>query len=263
MNKHLVFPTSLHIRLLIYILILSQVSSCVHEPIPPSAIEPQDSIINPIDTLISIPIDTTDSLIHTCDPDTVYFEREILPMLISNCAKSGCHDEASAKDGVILTSYLTVFNTGDIKPGDPEDSELYEAITEDKPDKLMPPSPNTPLDQAQKDLIKKWIQQGAENLSCQDSSDIGNCDTLDISYSLDLVPVLDTHCIGCHKGSSPSGGIGLNSHTAVLQAANSGKLLGSISHLPGYSPMPRGADPLPACTISQFKAWIDQGALDN
>ena len=52
------------------------------------------------DTTFTQPQDTT----HPCDPDTVYFEMDVLPILLSSCGKSGCHD-ATAQDGVRLDSY--------------------------------------------------------------------------------------------------------------------------------------------------------------
>src|SRR5687768_3675207 len=65
-----------------------------------------------------------------CSPDSVYFNRDILPLLSSNCAASGCHDAGSAQDGVILTDYQKIMGTGKIKPGDPFDSDLFQVITE-------------------------------------------------------------------------------------------------------------------------------------
>jgi len=251
MNKRFLFPVSF----LFSILIIGQIPSCVHEPIRPADIAPGDSTL--------IPVDTTNTSQNPCDPDSVYFEREILPILISNCAKSGCHNESSAEDGVILNTYQNVFETGKIKPGDPRGSDVYEVITEDDPDKIMPPSSNPPLSLEQKELIRKWIQQGAQNLTCTDSSSNIPCDTLNISYSQELVPVINTHCVACHRGTSPSGGINLSSHAGLAQVANSGKLYGALAHLPGYSPMPQGTSALPACTVEKFKAWVNQGALNN
>src|SRR5689334_5881853 len=37
-----------------------------------------------------------------CDADSVYFANTVLPLFISNCAKSGCHDAASHQEGIIL-----------------------------------------------------------------------------------------------------------------------------------------------------------------
>ena len=77
----------------------------------------------------------------TCSPDTVYFQQQVLPIFISNCSLSGCHDAASHQDGVVLTNYQSIMNTGEIEPGDPNDSEVYEKITENDNDDRMPPPP--------------------------------------------------------------------------------------------------------------------------
>jgi hypothetical protein len=102
----------------------------------------------------------------SCDPDTVYFERDLLPLLNSSCAKSGCHDATTASDGVILDSYFNVMATADVKPGNPDDSDLYEVITDDDPDDRMPPPPLPPLSSDQIAMVRKWILQGAQNLIC-------------------------------------------------------------------------------------------------
>ena len=48
-----------------------------------------------------------------CDPDSVYFDNQVLPILVSNCAKPGCHDAASHQDGVVLSSYASLMSTVD------------------------------------------------------------------------------------------------------------------------------------------------------
>lgn len=103
-----------------------------------------------------------------CHPDTVYFERDIMPLLNSSCAKSGCHDAETAMDGVILNNYANVMSTGDVRPGNPNGSDLYEVITENDARKRMPPPPLPPLSNEQIALVQKWILQGAQNLTCDD-----------------------------------------------------------------------------------------------
>ena len=63
-----------------------------------------------------------------CDPDTVYFQNTILPLVVSSCATTGCHDKNSHRDGIILTDYSSIIRTGEIKPGDPGDSEFFESL---------------------------------------------------------------------------------------------------------------------------------------
>jgi hypothetical protein len=45
--------------------------------------------------------------------------------------------------------------------------------------------------------------------------------------------------------------------------AQSGKLLGTINHAAGFSPMPKGGAKLSSCRIATIKKWIDAGMLNN
>lgn len=198
---------------------------------------------------------------QNCDPNTVYFENDVLPIFSSSCAMSGCHDAATAQDGVVLDSYVNIMNTGDIEPGDPGDSEVYENITEDDDDKRMPPpSSGITLTQEQINTIYDWIASGAKNDVC---AEVSACDTANVSFAADIQPILSTYCLGCHSGSFPQGGILLNNHSSVLVQASNGRLLGSVSHLPGFSFMPQGQPKLNDCNIALIRNWIDQGASDN
>jgi hypothetical protein len=196
-----------------------------------------------------------------CDPDLVYFERDILPVLRSNCAKSGCHDAASHQEGIVLDNFQNVMASGVIKPFDTNDSELYEVITETDPDKIMPEPPNQPLNANQIALIAKWIEQGAKALTCDDPE--GPCLTDNVSYSAFVAPLLSTNCVGCHSGGTPSGNIVLNSHSAVQTVALNGRLLGAITWASGFPQMPQGSAKLSECNIEKIKVWINNGAPNN
>ena len=65
--------------------------SCKHVPLFDDIIDSVDTTSNPIDTM---PVDKTGI---PCDPDVIYFEQDVLPMLICNCAFSGCHAAALAQ----------------------------------------------------------------------------------------------------------------------------------------------------------------------
>lgn len=201
--------------------------------------------------------------IEPCDSNLVYFEDDVLPLLVANCAISGCHDAASAQDGVILTDYTNVVNTGDVRAGEPDKSELYEVLIDSDPDKRMPPS--GPLLPNQIQLIKDWIEEGAKDLKCDPGggSGGGGCDIIDVSYAQVVKPVLETNCISCHNSGSPSGGIQLNSVEAVRSAQNGNRFFGSINHELGFSSMPQGGAKLDRCTLDQIKSWIDDGMRDN
>ena len=79
-----------------------------------------------------VPVDTT-STGTPCDPNIVYFERDILPILTTNCAFAGCHNATSASDGVKLDNYQNVISTGKVKAFKPNDSKLYKVIINNNP----------------------------------------------------------------------------------------------------------------------------------
>jgi hypothetical protein len=55
------------------------------------------------------------------------------------------------------------------------------------------------------------------------------CDTADVRYSTTVQPVLNSNCVSCHGGSTPSAGIKLDTYDGVsIQAAN-GRLWGAVS----------------------------------
>lgn len=188
----------------------------------------------------------------TCSPDTVYFNQTILPLITSNCAMSGCHDAISHKEGVILTDYTHIRAYSSTT--NPAGSTLYRSIATG----YMPPK--GPLSSTQMASIIKWMQQGAKNNSCVAS---GNCITTNVSFANTVLPTLRTNCTGCHSGTTPSAGIDLNSYATVKVQAANGKLVGSISHAAGYIAMPSATVSISACEISQIKAWVTEGTLNN
>ena len=233
--------------------------ACVHDPFSPIDPGPIDTTGNPIDTMDVDTMDGTSG--HPCSPDTVYFSRDILPLLKSNCAKSGCHDAISHQDGIILDNFQHVMSSDVVRAFRPDNSDLFESITETNPNKRMPEPPNQPLTADQIDLIEKWILQGAKDLSCDDMA--GGCDTTGVTYSTFVAPLLSTYCVGCHSGAAPSGNIALNSYAGVRTQALNGKLVGAISWANGYQPMPKGSNKLSECKINKIKAWIHDGAQNN
>lgn len=194
----------------------------------------------------------------TCSPDTVYFKQSILPLMLSNCAMSGCHDAISKREGVQLTDYTNIMKI--VKAGDPTNSSLYRSISRTDGER-MPPPPAKAFDATTLALVSKWIKQGAKNNSC-DASAL-NCVTTNISYATIIDPILKQNCTGCHSGTSPSGAIDLSTYTNVTKYIGNGKLYGSIAHSPGFVPMPSATSSLSACEISQIKSWIDGGSKNN
>jgi hypothetical protein len=202
--------------------------------------------------------DTTVYNESACDPDSTYFENEILPLFISNCAKSGCHDATTHEKDFVFNSFDHIMASGEIIPGNPSAGDIMEVITETDPDKKMPPAPNTPLTTDQIRLISNWISQGALNNSCS-----GQCDTIAVTYSGTVAPLLQAKCAGCHNNTTLSGNINLSNYAGTQVPALNGRLLAAVNHQPGYSPMPKGGNKIPQCEIDELTIWIEDGAPDN
>jgi hypothetical protein len=91
------------------------------------------------------------------------------------------------------------------------------------------------------------------------------CDTATVTYSTDVVSILtNNQCIACHNNTSPSGGIDLDNHADLKISVDNGKLMGSINHSSGFSPMPQGsASKINQCSIDKLQAWVAAGAPNN
>lgn len=207
------------------------------------------TIVNPI---------LTPAGINTCNADTVYFASQILPLLVSTCAMSGCHDEKTREDGVVMTDYINIMKT--VKAGDPKNSKLYKSLIDNDPEDRMPMSPIPPYNQTQIELVSKWISQGAKNNACTNTI-AGNCVISNMSFSKDVLPIFISNCNGCHNAVAPSAGINLTTYAGTI--AVSARIIGSITHASGYAPMPTATITLSNCDISKISEWIKQGKLNN
>lgn len=92
-----------------------------------------------------------------------------------------------------------------------------------------------------------------------------NCDTTDITYAADIVPILQSNCYSCHGENTNSGSMGivLEGYDNIKPKADNGTLIGVITHAAGFPPMPKDGAKLSECNINKIRAWIDEGAQDN
>jgi len=220
-----------------------------------------DLVGGPVDTTDTIVIDTTDTTtLSDCDPNVVYFQRDILPIIASSCAKSGCHDVITHEEGIILDNFTHIINTGKIKGGNLNSGDFYKVITETKASKRMPPPPNAALTAEQIAIVKKWIEQGAKELTCNEGS---ICDDSNVTYSKTVAPILAKSCNGCHNPNFISGGVISSTYSGASAIASSGLLAGTISHAVGFKPMPKAGAKLSSCNIKLINKWISDGAPNN
>lgn len=90
-----------------------------------------------------------------------------------------------------------------------------------------------------------------------------DCTLTNSTYNLQVKPLLERYCTSCHAGNLLSGGINLGTYETLLLVAKNGRLLGSIQHQSGYSPMPQGGNKLSTCDIDLVKRWIEAGAKND
>jgi len=208
-------------------------TQCKHKPILKKII-PQ-----PNDTVIVLPEDTT-----------ICFERDILPLFVTNCAKAGCHDAITQQEELVLTSFSVI---------SPEATKLIANINSGFMNSTSGGSVYGNLTTKQVDLIKRWINEGKKNITPCPS----NCDTTKFTYTGSIAPLMAKYCNGCHSGAGASGGVVLNSYAGIKVVADNGKLQGSINGVSGFSFMPKGGTKLSNCQLIQVKKWVQNGAPDN
>jgi hypothetical protein len=90
-------------------------------------------------------------------------------------------------------------------------------------------------------------------------TDIDACDTLQVTYSANIEPILATNCYSCHRTGIARGQVVLDNYASIKVYAQTGQLSGAIEHKPGFSPMPQDAGKLSDCEIAKVRAWIALG----
>jgi mono/diheme cytochrome c family protein len=89
------------------------------------------------------------------------------------------------------------------------------------------------------------------------------CDTANMTYTANVLPIISGSCYGCHANGNASGGVSLGSYASLKTQVDNGNLLHVINHDAGYPAMPLGGSKLSDCNINKIRAWINRGALNN
>ncbi len=96
-----------------------------------------------------------------------------------------------------------------------------------------------------------------------DDDDPITCDTENVSYSADIVPILSAFCYGCHGPTVQEAGFSLETYASVKFLADNGSLVGAVTHSPGFTPMPFEMNKLEDCDVAMIVAWVEDGAPEN
>ncbi len=90
-----------------------------------------------------------------------------------------------------------------------------------------------------------------------------NCNTNEVTFSSDILKIIDNNCYSCHDSANNFGGVTLEGFEKLKSYVDSGVLLGVVKQESGFSPMPKNAPPLLDCEIEKIEAWINDGAKNN
>lgn len=89
------------------------------------------------------------------------------------------------------------------------------------------------------------------------------CDTINVTYSQTIAPIMSSSCDFCHASSAPSGNVITDNYDDLKTIADDGRLWGSVNHESGYSPMPKDRPKLNDCDLKKIKVWLDNGSLND
>src|SRR5262245_19899974 len=93
--------------------------------------------------------------------ESLDFSRDVRPILSRHCFKCHGPDESKRKAKLRLDVRDGALRV--IKPGKPDDSELMRRILSTEETEVMPPpAVKNPLRPADRDILRRWITEGAE-----------------------------------------------------------------------------------------------------
>jgi hypothetical protein len=93
---------------------------------------------------------------------TLSFNKDIRPILVENCFSCHGADSAGRKAELRLDQRDVAVESGAIVPGDTDSSVMLDRIFSDDPDEMMPPPAHKKtLTPEQKEMLKRWIAEGA------------------------------------------------------------------------------------------------------
>ena len=91
------------------------------------------------------------------------YDRDVRPILAEHCFACHGFDDQAREADLRLDNRQAALDAGAIVPGDASKSQLYQRITTEDHDQLMPPEhTGKKLSEKQKSVLQRWIQEGAD-----------------------------------------------------------------------------------------------------
>jgi len=91
-----------------------------------------------------------------------------------------------------------------------------------------------------------------------------------VSFSKDVLPILQNSCVNCHGGEKISKGLDLKTYASLMTGSQSGAVIVSGNAANSMlvqsiqsGKMPKRGGPLPAAQIQLIMDWVNAGAQNN
>jgi hypothetical protein len=204
--------------------------------------------------------------------DKVDFVKQVKPLLEGACTH--CHGAKEDK-GDFRMHTLEDMKKGNengpgLTPGDPSKSAIYTTLLLDiEDDMVMPPKKETKLEKSQIEVIKTWIEQGAEW-----PAGVTLEQTPRITFAKHIQPLLEENCLSCHnpekakgdwiastkKEAFESGENAPTSSPSILKKSAIYTLATLAEDDDDLMPPKKSGGPLSKEQITFLKLWVEQGA---
>jgi len=193
------------------------------------------------------------------------FEKDVLPVFTQYCFT--CHGQSSPQLGLDLRTIASTLrgshNGPVIVKGSPEKSLLYQKISAKA---MPPPAFKQTMPDAQIEIIKRWIADGAVS----DKPPVMSKEVSEqrAAFDKEIMPLFASRCVQCHGAGKPMGGLDLRSLQALLKGSSHGAVVMEgfseksvlIRKLASRSmPPPGTGQPLGDDQIEGIRKWVDRG----
>jgi cytochrome c553 len=146
--------------------------------------------------------------------DSPTFAKDIKPLLQSKCVK--CHGDKTRKADLDLSTSTGILKGGEsgavVVAGKPDKSLLYEKVHSGE----MPPKKEERLSEAQIDIIRRWIADGAKLDAAEQTETVSQHD---------VGPILMRRCTTCHGKHRQEGELDLRTKASMLKGGKSGPVI--------------------------------------
>lgn len=97
----------------------------------------------------------------------------------------------------------------------------------------------------------------------EDVADQKVCDTIDVTFSGSVQPILNNYCLECHYDGNELNGVSFSTYESLKASVDSVILLGTVEQKPGFNPMPKGRERLNECDLRVLEIWIEKGMTND